>query len=55
MKKENIKSNYAELSRQYNCDYRTVKKYFENNNIENIKKPKPSILDEYKPILMKNF
>ena len=21
MKKENIKPNYAELSRQYNCDY----------------------------------
>ena len=51
MKKENIKPNYAELSRQYNCVYRTVKKYFENNNIENIKEPKPSILDEYKPII----
>ena len=23
----NIKPNYAELARKYNCDYRTVKKY----------------------------
>lgn len=24
-----IKPNYAELGRQYNCDSRTVKKYYE--------------------------
>lgn len=26
-----IKPNYAEIGRQYNCDPRTVKKYYEDN------------------------
>ena len=28
MKKENIEPNCAELARIYQCDYRTVKRYF---------------------------
>ncbi|EJN0198342.1 TPA: IS21 family transposase, partial [Staphylococcus aureus] len=36
-----IKPNYAELGRQYNCDPRTVKKYYEagkENELERLKK-----------------
>ena len=28
MKIKGIKPNYAEISRQYQCDYRTVKRYY---------------------------
>ena len=48
MKTEGIKSNYAELARLHNCDYRTVKKYnngYEGKPINRIKKSK---LDKYK-------
>lgn len=31
MKKHSEKINYASVARQYNCDYRTVKRYFEND------------------------
>ena len=31
MKKDWIKPNYAELGRIYNCDYRVIKRYFEND------------------------
>jgi transposase len=29
MKKEGIRPNYSLIARRYNCDYRTVKKYYE--------------------------
>jgi hypothetical protein len=32
MKKEGIKPNYAEIGRVYDCDYRTAKKFYENND-----------------------
>lgn len=52
MKQDDIKPNYAELAKQYGCDYRTVKKYFESS-AEDLKliQPKPSILDPYKTIV----
>ena len=31
MKQDDIKPNYAELAKQYGCDYRTVKKCFESS------------------------
>lgn len=31
MKQEGVKPNYAEIARRWNCDYRTVKRYFEEN------------------------
>ena len=34
MKQEGIKPNYAEIARKYDCDYRTVKKYFEEDSTE---------------------
>lgn len=52
MKQDGIKPNYAELAKQYGCDYRTVKKYFEAS-ADDLKPrpPKPSILDPYKNIV----
>ncbi|MBU5365173.1 IS21 family transposase, partial [Enterococcus devriesei] len=40
-----IQPNYAALAKQYNCDYRTVKRYYEagkKGNIEQLKKRKLS-------------
>ena len=31
MKNEGIKPNYSEIARRWNCDYRTVKRYFEQD------------------------
>lgn len=52
MKNEGIKPNYAEIARRLDCDYRTAKKYFDNDQktFEN-KKPRPSLLDNYKEII----
>lgn len=44
----NIKPNYSDLARIYKCDRRTVKKYNNGYTKENIKREKPSKLDEYK-------
>ncbi|KAJ86936.1 hypothetical protein [Enterococcus faecalis] len=41
-----IQPNYAALAKQYNCDYRTVKRYYEagkKGNSEQIKKRKSSV------------
>lgn len=51
MKEENVKPNYAELARRWNCDYRTVKRYFEQDVIPIRKQTKPSKLDPYKGII----
>ncbi|SHC59981.1 transposase [Staphylococcus aureus] len=57
-----IKPNYAELGRQYNCDPRTVKKYYEagkENELERLKKrqqnKKASKLDPFKKIEKKGY
>lgn len=44
----NIKPNYSEFARIYECDRRTVKKYNDGYTKENIKRKKSSKLDEYK-------
>lgn len=51
MKKEGIKPNYAEVARQYGCDYRTVKKYFENDVDEKTSRVYVSKLDPFKEIV----
>ncbi len=52
MKQDSVKPNYVELAKQYGCDYRTIKKYFESSAVELKPKPqKPSILDPYKSII----
>jgi transposase len=49
MKKEGIRPNYSELARRYNCDYRTVKKYYTSEGTVSIEKKKqPSKLDGYR-------
>jgi len=56
MKKEEVVPNYAELARRYDCDYRTVKKYFEGNGQEVCQRlPKPSKLDSYKAVIEEKY
>ena len=42
-----IKPNYAELARKYNCDYRTVKKYNEGYEGKSSTRERKSHLDQY--------
>lgn len=52
LRRDGIKPNYAELAKQYGCDYRTVKKYYEEaDKPDKFKEPKVSILDPYKDII----
>ena len=51
MKQESVKPNYAEIARRWNCDYRTVKRYFEQDVVPIRKIMKPSKLDPYKTII----
>ena len=51
MKQEGVKPNYAEIARRWNCDYRTVKRYFEEDVVPRRKILKPSKLDPYKTII----
>ena len=49
MKKEDIKPNYAKLAKRYGCDYRTVKRYYEEDEeAKTERKPRPSKLDGYR-------
>lgn len=52
LKKEGLKPNYSKVARRYNCDYRTVKRYFEEP-AEKIssKTKKPSKLDDFREII----
>jgi transposase len=43
----NMKPNFSELARKHNCDYRTVKKYYEGYEGKPKKRNKPSRLDIY--------
>ena len=50
--KEGVKPNYAEVARRYNCDYRTVKRYYEGADVDISTKPiKPSKLMNLKKLL----
>jgi len=56
MQKEEVVPNYAEIARRYECDYRTVKKYFENKEITVCQRlPKPSKLDPYKATIEQKY
>jgi transposase len=48
---DKIKPNFSEISRRYNCDPRTVKRYYEGGVKERKKQIKPSKLDDYKTIV----
>lgn len=47
----NIKPNYAQLARNYNCDWRTIKKYHNGYEGKSITRNKSSKLDKYKNII----
>lgn len=47
MKEQKIKPNFAELARKFDCDYRTVKKYYEGYEGKPKTRDKPSKLDQY--------
>ena len=53
----NIKPNFAAMSREYGCDYRTAKvKYYDELNkekgIETIKNLRKYIIDDYKDLII---
>lgn len=57
-KKENIKVNYSKIAKQYNCDYRTVKAYYERDEtipLERKKRIIKSVLDGYKEIISDKY
>ena len=51
MKHEGVKPNYAEIARRWDCDYRTVKRYFEQDVVPIRRITKPSKLDQFKGII----
>ena len=51
MKVGEAKPNYAEVARRWNCDYRTVKRYFEQDVVTISKSVGPSKIDPYKQII----
>jgi len=51
MKQDNIKPNYAKLARVYDCDYRTIKRYYEGDESIGKKREYPSKLDPFKQII----
>lgn len=55
LKEENIKPNYAEIARKYGCDYRTVKRYFENDVEDITHRIYHSKLDPFKQIIQDKF
>jgi transposase len=51
MKRDNIEPNYAELARIYQCDYRTVKRYFKSDGTLKERRKAPSKLDNYREVI----
>ena len=45
-----VKPNYSELARRFNCDRRTIKNHFENSMKERKPQNKGSKLNDYKEI-----
>lgn len=56
MFKEEMQPNYAEIARRYNCDYRTVKRYYEAGSTAKApKRTYKSKLDNYKEIIIQKL
>ncbi|MDP2425263.1 MAG: hypothetical protein Q8M70_02725 [bacterium] len=52
LKKQGIKPNYTALGKRYGCDYRTVKRYYEQDpDEEKMKRKRPSKLDPYRQMI----
>lgn len=50
-KMDKIKPNFSEISRRYNCDPRTVKRYYQGAVSKRKTQKKPSKLDKFKPLI----
>lgn len=56
MRKDEIEPNFAELARRYECDYRTVKRYFDSPpGFKCQRKEIPKKIDPYKEIINKKY
>ena len=56
LKHSEDKINFAQIARRYNCDYRTVKRYYENDLKETVERKKriiPKLIDGYEEIIKK--
>lgn len=47
------KPNFSDLARRYNCDYRTVKRYYERGNVQTLeeaarRRVPPSLIENFK-------
>ncbi len=51
MKQEGIKPNFAEVARKYDCDYRTVKRYYERDSDIKPKREYQSKLDPFRQVI----
>jgi transposase len=47
-KMDGIKPNYSEISRRFDCDPRTVKRYYQGGKKERMKQTNPNKLEDYK-------
>lgn len=57
-KKDGIKINYSRIAKQYGCDYRTVKRYFESDSTvvkERKKRKIKKLLDGYEEIIKEKY
>ena len=51
MENTETKPNFARLAKKYNCDYRTIKRYYENRDgLPHVRKKReiPLLIDQYK-------
>lgn len=55
LKQDGIKPNYAEIARKYDCDYRTVKKYFEEDSSSRKPREYHSKLDPFRQVIRDKF
>lgn len=58
LRKDGLKPNYSFIARKYNCDARTVKRYFmegEKALIWKQREPLPTLLDSYKDIIIEKY
>ena len=58
MENTETKPNFARLAKKYNCDYRTIKRYYENRDgLPHVRKKReiPLLIDQYKKIIEEKY
>ena len=58
MENTETKPNFARLAEKYNCDYRTIKRYYENRDaLPRVRKKRevPLLVDQFKKLSKKNM